>query len=63
MKRWLSTFMAAFMVMALAGLANATNYDYYAQVYKRTITNAGDVVLTEVSSGVTFKVLTINTNS
>lgn len=57
------------LITALAGLlflaspAFATNYDYTAQVYKKTVTNSGDVVLTEVTSGITYKVLTINSDT
>lgn len=39
------------------------NYDYWAQVYKQTNVGTGELELTPITTGVTFKVLTINTDT
>lgn len=43
--------------------AFATNYDYYAAVYKRDATKRGGSDLTLISSGITFKVLTASSDT
>lgn len=57
----LSIIMAALLLFAAN--ASAAFYDYNAGVYKITNTASGGVELSEVTSGIQYKVLTINTDT
>lgn len=64
MKKLFSSILITLLaVFVLAGTAPATNYDYTATVYKKGATSKGADTLTPITSGVTFKVLTINTDT
>jgi hypothetical protein len=62
MKRFLKIFIALAVVMVFAAPAFA-QYDYTATVYKKTANTRGGSDLTPITSGVMFKVLTINTDT
>lgn len=55
--------MVLLAVFVLAGTAPAANYDYTATVYKKTGVIRGGSDLVPITSGVTFKVLTANTDT
>lgn len=56
-----------FLIISLVGglftPAMATNYEYAADAYRKTITTEGELELIKITSGVTFKVLTVNTDT
>jgi hypothetical protein len=62
MKKILSTIFAVAMLVLFTVPAFAANYDYYAAVYKKTNTTASNN-LTQLTTGITFKVLDVDTNT
>ena len=63
MKRLFKAFFLVALALLLSVSANATNYDYTASVYKQTADTVGDSNPTLISTGIAFKVLTINTDT
>jgi hypothetical protein len=63
MRKFLFIVTLAFFCLSFGLTANATDYNYIASVFKMEATTVGEMELTPVTSGITFKVLTINTDT
>jgi hypothetical protein len=63
MKKGFTILFALIALIAFSLPVYATNYDYTAQVFKKGATSRGGIDLTPITSNVTFKVLTINSDT
>ncbi|MDD5353511.1 MAG: hypothetical protein PHS93_10145 [Candidatus Omnitrophica bacterium] len=63
MKKIFRSIIIVLMLAVFAIPAFAVNYDYYAAVYKRDATKRGGEDLTLISTGITFKVLTADSDT
>lgn len=62
-KLFTSILITLLAVFVLAGTTPAANYDYTATVYKKVGTTRTGDALTPITTGITFKVLTINSDT
>lgn len=63
MKKFFGFIIAIILVMTFAVSAHAANYDYWAEVYRTENTTVGEMELERITTGITFQVLTIDSDT